>query len=462
MTKKNRRAKVKSELYYKSPCGSINQILLIKKLNEPQASDMYSKLKLLVDTLGKDIEITDYIKVLIKELIFDPSSLEVYLEDSEVRNLVLHDVYECIVDIYLGFRLEIICADLNGLQVRNPFEPVNPKDFGFLENLIGEASAAPKPENKAAKEDFNLTMQDLSKIEAFLKKNVIGQNSAIETLIDRLKLISVKFKKRGAYFFIGRTGVGKTQLAKLFGKKYCGNFAKINCGEFTNGHEVSKLIGSPPGYIGHSPKSFFSEKSEQSSRWVFLFDEIEKAHHKLFDVLLSLLDDGTMMDSAGNQLDFTNSIFIFTSNQGVSDIKEKGVGFKQLVTTFDSNKETLKSALDNLFSPEFRNRIDEFIYFNELTEADVKEIVKIELKAYPVHQTDSLLNYVVKNSYSKEYGAREIKRFIEKNIALLIANTLLANMLPIDGTGKYTLDIVDGKLTMGSVVYVPPKVAEAN
>lgn len=161
--------------------------------------------------------------------------------------------------------------------------------------------------------------------------------------------------------------------------------------------------------MGSNQKSFFLEKSEVSNRWVFLFDEIEKAHEKLFNLLLSLLDDGTITDSNGHNLDFTNSIFIFTSNQGLSEVKESTLGFSGKGYSKEGTRDALKSSLDKQFTPEFRNRIDEFIYFNDLTLEDVRRIVILNLKQFPVVITDALVDHVVSKAYSLEYGVRELK-----------------------------------------------------
>jgi ATP-dependent Clp protease ATP-binding subunit ClpA len=385
--------------------------------------------------------------------------------------VVLKEVYECIVDIYISFRIEVICSDINNLQPLSPFDPINVKDFDYLKPLDPDQEAPPAdslvsalnqrtaatPAKKPKKASTTMTIKDISGIEAHIKRSVIGQDEAVEKLVQRIKLIAVGFDKRANFFFVGRTGVGKTELARSFGKKYCNNFAKINCGEFTNGHEVAKLIGAPPGYIGSNHKSFFQEKAEVSNRWVFLFDEVEKAHEKLYHLLLSLLDDGTVTDSNGNTLDFSNSIFIFTSNQGISEIKEISVGFGGKGHNSEAAAAVIKASLDKQFSPEFRNRIDEFIFFNELTTENVKDITKLNLKTYPVAQTEELLDFIVSKAYSKEFGVREIKRFIKNSVALPVAEAILDNQFPIDGSGKYTFTIKDGKAVVDNVKKVPVK-----
>ena len=210
---------------------------------------------------------------------------------------------------------------------------------------------------------------DITAVEDYLKENIIGQRDAIASLVNSLKLMASGLAKHASFLFVGPTGVGKTQLAKLLGEKFSGNFYKINCAEYAGGHEYAKLIGSPPGYVGHTDKSFLAEKAEQSNRWVFLFDEVEKAHHKLYDFLLSLLDDGTCTDNLGTVLDFSESIFIFTSNQGIGDIKRESVGFNRSEeqVTDKVTGDVIRKSIKSHFSPEFLNRLDDLVLFTSLT-----------------------------------------------------------------------------------------------
>jgi len=436
--------KTKTDEFYKAPCPSIDQILRIKRLDTKAAIDLFKKLKDFVVDLKPENSITAYANKLIQELLNDPEILKPYLDDDLAYGLVLKEVYDCIVDIYLPFRIEYVCSTINS-KLKNDFpqDDNNPEVNDMLDDL--ERAMATLTKGKKEGPAHPKTLKELQSLETSLKKGVIGQDEAIESLIRKSKLISVGFETRGAFFFIGRTGVGKTELAKQFGDKFYGNFAKINCSEFGNGHEVSKLIGAPPGYVGSNQKSFFAEKAEKGNRWVFLFDEIEKAHEKLYNLLLSLLDDGTITDSQGVVLDFSRSIFLFTSNQGVRDLKTKTLSFKHNANE-EADKETLKDSLDRMFSPEFRNRIDEFIYFNDLTVDDAKKIAKLNLKQYPVVISDNLLDYVVANCYSVEYGVRELKRFIKNNVALPIAEAILNSPVPPSKGDKYQVSIKEGKL----------------
>jgi ATP-dependent Clp protease ATP-binding subunit ClpA len=231
MTKKKTKI---DQQFYKAPCPSIDQILKIKRLDTKSAIELFNKLKEFVADLKPENAITSYATKLISELISDPDILKPYLEDDLAYGLVLKEVYECIVDIYLPFRIEYICSDMNNkLRGQTPTEGNTEDILDSLEGMM--TSATPK----GKKVTHPKTLKELNTLESAMKKHVIGQDEAIETLIRRSKLISVGFEKRGAFFFIGRTGVGKTELAKQFGERFYGNFAKINCSEFSNGHEVA-------------------------------------------------------------------------------------------------------------------------------------------------------------------------------------------------------------------------------
>ena len=211
------------------------------------------------------------------------------------------------------------------------------------------------------------------------------------------------------------------------------------------------MIGAPPGYIGHSETSLLGEKAKQSNRWVFLFDEIEKAHHKLYDFLLSLLDDGTCTDNLGNILDFSESIFIFTSNQGVSEIKRDPMGFGrgEEEVTKEITKEVIEKSLKNKFSPEFLNGLDDLIYFNPLSKEEVKDIARLQLEELPLQITEPLLTFIVDKGYSLEYGARNIARFIKNNISVKVADAILHKLVPKDDPfGLYKPRIIDGEVTI--------------
>jgi ATP-dependent Clp protease ATP-binding subunit ClpA len=289
--------------------------------------------------------------------------------------------------------------------------------------------------------------KDLSKLRSMLKEQVINQETAVDAVVDSLKLMAAGLAEHSSLFFIGPTGNGKTRLAEKLADGYFGeNFLKINCGEYGSAHEYAKLIGSPPGYIGHQEKSYLQEKAEISNSWVFLFDEIEKAHHKFYDFLLNLLDKGSVTDSNGNLLDFSRSLFIFTSNKGMTDCKigQQRVGFGKEVVSYEESKDQIQDSLKTQFSPEFLNRIDKIIHFNRLSKEDLMKVAKLELDFLPVKKTKELINYIIQEGYSEEYGGRYLSKFIKNNIAILVADAVLEGVTPARGN-LYTCKVRKGK-----------------
>jgi len=285
-------------------------------------------------------------------------------------------------------------------------------------------------EDKGSKKPTEYTLKEIEKLSRKLKRKLIGQDSAVDEVIKAVKLVNSGLEKSLSLFFIGPTGVGKTELARLLSTEYLGSkkkLLKINCGEYSGAHEYSKLIGSPPGYIGHNEKGILTEKAEESSEWVILFDEIEKAHPKFYDLLLNLLDEGSVTDSRGTVLDFSNSIILFTSNVGIHEnVGKAQLGFGGATTEYNSVRTDIEKAYKDKFSPEFRNRLDGLVHFNQLTKEDAGKIAKIQLSKLPLYQSSKLTNYVITNSFSREYGARNIQRFIKNNISVKIADKILS------------------------------------
>lgn len=428
--------------YYKIICEEINLVLLIKKLTLHQERKAYYGLKKNISNLENPITIESYMVLVIKNFLNNPTEFFDNLPEGEDHLSVIKAVYNSIIEAYPPFDLAIICADINSTAF---MEEMNLMMRPFIAQL---SPRVPSPErSKTIK-----TLSDVTSLRKFLIKNLIGQEEAIESMTNSIKLIASGLYKSASFFFIGPTGVGKTELARLVGKKYSGNFWKINCAEYASSHEYAKLIGSPPGYVGHTDKSIMAERAEKSNRWVILFDEIEKAHHKFYDFLLSILDDGTCTDNMGRVLDFSESIFIFTSNQGVSDLHVgKKLGFGGEDISVSSSKQEIKESVKKKFPAEFMNRIDNYIFFNTLCREDVRKIASLALQDLPLKKHKSLLNYIVDHGYSEEYGARNIKRFIKNEIAIVIAEALLTKKLPQKKGDMYTPKIVKGQFTLSNL-----------
>jgi len=357
---------------------------------------------------------------------------------------ILSVVYDTVLTVYPALDIDWILDQINDDVAEGILNEL--RDLFLLEDdapMEAEFSPYQSPmESKGIK-----TLEDIKRTEAFLKRNIIGQDKAVSAMVNSLKTITAGLASHTSLAFVGPTGVGKTQLARLFGEKYSGHFYKVNCAEYASAHEYGKLIGAPPGYVGHNERSKMAEMAEVSNKWVILFDEIEKAHPKLYNFLLSLQDEGTVCDNLGNELDFSKSIFIFTSNQGVADLSRESVGFADSELSREEEDTSLQDSFKKAFSPEFINRIDDFIFFNSLTEDDCLKIASLSLKDLPVKKSKPLLRWIVKHGYSREYGARNIKRFIKKKITPQIADLLLNGVVPIKKGDMYTPKIVEDKLT---------------
>jgi len=439
---------------YRIVCEDLNLILQVKVLTLDEERTLFMNLRDMVEKGQELINTNSYREYLVKYFVLNLDSIGEHApdpeEDEDEYASFVESIYECLIGVFPMFSLEFICADIN----KESFLKLNGKHMS--EELIKILGHGIKTvEEKQTK--VISSMGEIEDLESHLKDNIISQDSAIESVIRSVKLKASGLSDQCALLFVGPTGVGKTELAKLLGKMYSGNFFKINCAEYAASHEYSKLIGAPPGYSGHEKKSILAEKSEKSDAWVFLFDEIEKAHHKLYDFLLSLLDDGTCTDNLGNILNFKNSIFIFTSNKGMDEVKMDSLGFASLKTqTLESLRkntdETVRSSLKSHFSAEFLNRLDDVIVFNQLSKEDVKKIVYMTLEELPIEISTSLVNRVTDEAYSVEYGARNVARYIKANIAPAVADAILSNKVPKNSTfykSRYTkgqfkiIDVVD-------------------
>jgi ATP-dependent Clp protease ATP-binding subunit ClpC len=286
----------------------------------------------------------------------------------------------------------------------------------------------------------------LLKMKDKLQKDVIGQDEALEKIVKAIQRNRVGLKDPnkpiGTFIFLGPTGVGKTQLAKilaqyLFDSK--DNLIRIDMSEYMEKFSVSRLIGAPPGYVGYEEGGQLTEKVRRKPYSVVLLDEIEKAHPDVFHILLQVLDEGRLTDSLGRKIDFKNTIIIMTSNIGTKQLKDfgSGVGFNTESKQNSSNdiaKGVILKALKNAFAPEFLNRIDDVILFNQLTKEDIFKIIDIELLGlyerikqlgYKLKITPTAKNYIASKGYDVQYGARPLKRAIQKYLEDEMAEVLL-------------------------------------
>jgi ATP-dependent Clp protease ATP-binding subunit ClpC len=314
----------------------------------------------------------------------------------------------------------------------------------------------------------------LINLEDSLNDYVIGQEEAVKKISKSIRRnrVGIKDPNRpiGSFIFLGSTGVGKTFLAKKLAKEIFGNednLIRVDMSEYQEKHTISRLIGSPPGYVGHEEGGQLTEQVKNKPYCVILFDEIEKANKDIFSTLLQMLDDGHMTDGLGRKINFKNCLIIMTSNLGVRKIQDfgSGVGFKTNnnsdVVQEEYKRDVLKKELRKFFAPEFLNRIDDVVIFNSLVKEHIDKIVKLEINKlidrltsmkYKVSYESSVINFISKVGFDEQYGARPIKRAIQDKIEDLISEKILTNevleekeyMLFVKGEGEdQTIEIED-------------------
>ena len=309
--------------------------------------------------------------------------------------------------------------------------------------------------------------QKLLSLDSILHRRVIGQDEAVSKVADAIlrSRAGIKDPRRpvGSFLFLGPTGVGKTELAKavteaLFDDEK--NLIRIDMSEYMEKYSVSRLIGAPPGYVGYDEGGQLTEAVRRKPYSVVLFDEIEKAHPDVFNILLQVLDDGRITDSHGKTVDFKNTVIILTSNLG-SDIILDGITPDGEIS--DAARAQVNELLKRSFRPEFLNRLDEIIFYKPLTRDNVREIVGLKLKEMSdrlkekrVHVvvTDTAVERIIEQSFDPAYGARPINRFIQSHIETLIARKLIAEDVAPDSTITVGLD-ADGAFTASVSAIVP-------
>lgn len=310
------------------------------------------------------------------------------------------------------------------------------------------------PVNRIAQTESN----KLAGLPELIKSNVIGQNDAVAKVSKAIQRNRAGLKDPnkpiGSFIFLGQTGVGKTQLAKVLAKELFDSedaLIRIDMSEYMEKFAISRLVGAPPGYVGYEEGGQLTEKVRRKPYSVILLDEVEKAHPDVFNMLLQVLDDGFLTDSLGRKIDFRNTIIIMTSNIGARQLKDfgQGVGFGTAAKKSQEDahqKGVIENALKKAFAPEFLNRIDDVIVFNALEREDIHKIIDIELAklfkrikdiGYHLNLTDEAKDYIAEKGFDKQYGARPLKRAIQKYIEDALAE-----------------EIVNSKLKEGDSIYI--------
>ena len=300
----------------------------------------------------------------------------------------------------------------------------------------------------------------LKKLDAILHERVVGQNDAVKAVARAIRRgrVGLKGPKRpiGSFLFLGPTGVGKTELSKALAEAVFGSekdMIRVDMSEYMEKQSVSKMIGSPPGYVGYEEGGQLSEKVRRKPYSVLLFDEIEKAHPDVFNMLLQVLEDGHITDAHGKKVDFKNTIIIMTSNAGANRIiSPKTLGFGQAKTSeeeYRKMKEGVMEEVKHIFKPEFINRVDEMIVFHALNKENIKDITKIMLKQFAkrvkdqmdmeLRIADDVVDFISDKGFDKDYGARPIRRALQTELEDVLAEAVLMGDISIGDTVDVSL-----------------------
>jgi ATP-dependent Clp protease ATP-binding subunit ClpA len=295
-------------------------------------------------------------------------------------------------------------------------------------------------------------LEGLEKLEGELRRVVYGQDEAISTVVRAIKRARAGLggadRPVGSFLFMGPTGVGKTELAKQLAKTLGVSFHRFDMSEYMEKHAVARLIGAPPGYVGYDQGGILVDAIRRTPYAVLLLDEIEKAHPDLFDILLQVMDHATLTDNHGREASFRHVTLIMTSNVGARDIVGRAIGFG------DETRGTGQKDVERLFSPEFRNRLDEVVKFKQLTPEVMSRVVdkfvlevesQLAEKKVKISLTTAARAWLAEKGYDKLFGARPLARVIQTELKDKLADELLFGKLAKGGTA--TVDAADGALT---------------
>ena len=318
-----------------------------------------------------------------------------------------------------------------------------------IEKIV--ASIARIPEKTVSSSD----KKSLEKLEENLKRVIFGQDEAVESLSSSIKLaragLRIDEKPVGSFLFSGPTGVGKTELSKQLASIMGIEFVRFDMSEYMERHTVSRLIGAPPGYVGYDQGGLLTESVNKHPHSVILLDEIEKAHPEVFNILLQVMDHGTLTDNNGRKADFRNTIVIMTTNTGAQDMSRASMGFQSQDHSSDATEMIKKT-----FSPEFRNRLDGIIQFNPLPTEVIQTVVdkflvelqvQLDVQKVQLDVSDEVREWLLENGYDKNMGARPMERLIQDSIKTVLAEEILFGELSKTG-GIASVELVDNKISI--------------
>jgi ATP-dependent Clp protease ATP-binding subunit ClpC len=302
-----------------------------------------------------------------------------------------------------------------------------------------------KEKSKAKKKTFDkVEKKKLLSLGKEMKKRIVGQDEPVDLIVDAVQRAKAGLRLEdhpiGSFIFTGETGIGKTETAKVLAEELIGERAgliSIDCSEYTQDHEYAKLIGSPPGYVGHDDGGVLTNAMMSQPFRIVLFDEFDKASNKMYDLMLQVLDEGRLTDGKGKKVSFKDAIVIFTANLGVREIEraKKPLGFQQDPTfTEEKKRNALETALKRTFRPEFLNRIDNIVHFKTLTEENYYDIIDLlfndvqkllDKKKIILKTAKSIKKHIYEEGIDTKYGARPLERAIKKIVSTPLARKII-------------------------------------
>ena len=315
--------------------------------------------------------------------------------------------------------------------------------------------------------------QRLIHLEDTLHRRVVGQEEAVKAVARAVRRARAGLKDPnrpiGSFIFLGPTGVGKTELCKALGEALFGDedsLIRIDMSEYMEKHSVSRMIGSPPGYVGHEEGGQLTEKVRRKPYAIILFDEVEKAHPDVFNLLLQILEDGRLTDGQGRVVDFKNTVIVMTSNAGAHTIKkQRALGFggqEDSEKTYDAMRENIMDEVRQIFRPEFLNRVDEIIVFHALTETEIDQIarllldqvcLRLEDRGIQLEVGEEALRLISKAGYDLKYGARPLRRAIQRLVEDALSEEILLGDVRLGD--KVLASVEDEKLKFTAVPETP-------
>ena len=378
--------------------------------------------------------------------------------------ILMHELYQLChsVNSFLTYEK---AQDLSGDTAEDADK--NDSDKSGTKRAKDANSMSKYMDKKHQKKFKDVPKEDLLKLADNMKVFLVGQDEAVDSMTEAIQRASVGLKDPdrpiGSFLFAGQTGVGKTLATKVLADELIrgrDNMITIDCSEYSSDHEYAKLIGAPAGYIGHDSGGVLTNAIANNPFTVVVFDEVEKASYKVHELLLQILEEGRLTDGKGTKVTFKDAIIVMTSNIGVKEVESVGktIGFGDVAKmTDDKRKNAVESAIKRRFKPEFINRLDSIVYFKSLTKKDYMRIIDIELyklndnlrhndteyKDIELEFNDKLKKLIYKNGIDEQYGARPLKREIEKLVSTPLAQKLISE--PIDKESLISIGAYRGK-----------------